>query len=376
MHIYIFQAQVCCYNIDRSTLRHIVKEKSLDQLNRFGGTQGIATYLRCDVHDGIDSEGVSWRREAFGTNAYSHRAAKTPAINKLVSFVTIALGFDIKEHGLGEGIHDAASILIAVFLVISISVINEFSQNRKKNEVVRNGRRQQVPVSEIVAGDVVFLKIGDQIPADGLFLEGHSSSLLLVDESCLTGENIPVEINHIRNPFLQSGTKMVDGYYAKMLVTCVGVNTSWGEMQKKSLQEPSTTRKAITFLSFVVLGLSIAREKEKQHRLKEFGKVIIPSSSTLSSISCSISTNVFGMGKFMTKLLKVDQKETSSSNTNSPLLSPPPKPLLIGTPSESGVFPVLVLIHGYLLYNSFYSQLVQHISSHGFIVVAPQVNLN
>ncbi|OEL32262.1 Chlorophyllase-2, chloroplastic [Dichanthelium oligosanthes] len=51
----------------------------------------------------------------------------------------------------------------------------------------------------------------------------------------------------------------------------------------------------------------------------------------------------------------------------------PPKPLLVAAPREAGEYPVLVFLHGYLVVNSFYSQLFQHIASHGFIVVAPQL---
>lgn len=70
------------------------------------------------------------------------------------------------------------------------------------------------------------LKLGDQIPADGLFLSGHS---LQVDESSMTGESDHVELNTTENPFLLSGTKVVDGY-GQMLVTSVGMDTAWGEM--------------------------------------------------------------------------------------------------------------------------------------------------
>ncbi|XP_045798020.1 uncharacterized protein LOC123892259 [Trifolium pratense] len=52
---------------------------------------------------------------------------------------------------------------------------------------------------------------------------------------------------------------------------------------------------------------------------------------------------------------------------------PPPKSLLIATPIEGGEFPLLLFLHGYLMYNSFYSQLIQHVASHGFIVIAPQL---
>lgn len=70
------------------------------------------------------------------------------------------------------------------------------------------------------------LKIGDQVPADGLFLDGHS---LKVDESSMTGESDYVEVNETDNPFLLSGTKVTDGY-GHMLVTSVGMNTAWRVM--------------------------------------------------------------------------------------------------------------------------------------------------
>ncbi|XP_010034586.2 chlorophyllase-2 [Eucalyptus grandis] len=77
------------------------------------------------------------------------------------------------------------------------------------------------------------------------------------------------------------------------------------------------------------------------------------------------TTDVFLSGKYKTVLI-----DTSSSG----LANPPPKPLLIGSPAEvAGEFPVMVFLHGYLMETSFYSQLIQHISSHGYIMVAPQL---
>ena len=88
--------------------------------------------------------------------------------------------------------------------------------------------------------------------------------------------------------------------------------------------------------------------------------------------SPSTTLNVFDTGVYPTSLLTIKSDEgmiTSSS---------PPKPLLIGAPSSSkpeagAEFPVLFLLHGFILYNHFYSQLILHIASHGFIVIAPQV---
>ncbi|KAK4750108.1 hypothetical protein SAY87_027557 [Trapa incisa] len=69
--------------------------------------------------------------------------------------------------------------------------------------------------------------------------------------------------------------------------------------------------------------------------------------------------DVFQIGRFSTLLRSVEDG--------------PPKPLLIASPTEEGEYPVLLLLHGYLLCNSFYSQLLQHVASHGFILVAPQL---
>lgn len=86
-----------------------------------------------------------------------------------------------------------------------------------------------------------------------------------------------------------------------------------------------------------------------------------------SSVTCSTtSTTAFDIGNYKTRLVKIEPQTCNSDPS-------PPKALLIATPSEAGNYPVLIFLHGYLLYNSFYSQLIQHVSSHGFIVVAPQV---
>ncbi|KAL3505999.1 hypothetical protein ACH5RR_031381 [Cinchona calisaya] len=239
------------YNVYQSSLTKIVKEKSLDQLNELGGVQGVATSLYTDVHNGIngeDDEDILRRIEAFGNNTYHKppkkgffhfvwEAFKDPTIAILLVCAALSLGFGIKENGPKEGWYDGGSIFVAVFLVISVSAISNFRQNRQfeklskvssniQVEVVRNGRRQKISVFEIVVGDVVCLKIGDQVPADGLFLEGHS---LRVDESSMTGESDHLEVDHNQNPFLISGTKVADGY-GQMLITSVGMNTTWGEM--------------------------------------------------------------------------------------------------------------------------------------------------
>ncbi|KAE8022637.1 hypothetical protein FH972_008420 [Carpinus fangiana] len=246
------------FKVDQNTLIQLVKEKNVDSLKKIGGLVGVASSLEATVEFGIqgDAEDIARRHEAFGSNTYKKPPTKSffyfivEAFKDLTIFIllgcaTLSLAFGIKEHGIKEGWYDGGSIFVAIFLVIAVSAISNFRQNRQFDklskvsnniqvDVVRAGRRQQISVFEIVVGDVVCLKIGDQVPADGLFFDGHS---LQVDESSMTGESDHVDVN-CSHPFLVSGTKVVDGY-ARMLVTTVGMNTTWGEMMSSISRDTS-----------------------------------------------------------------------------------------------------------------------------------------
>ncbi|XP_062168886.1 putative calcium-transporting ATPase 13, plasma membrane-type [Alnus glutinosa] len=237
------------FKIDQTSLIQLVKDKNVERLRKIGGVDGVASSLEATVEFGIqgDAEDIALRHEAFGSNTYKRPPTKSffhfvvEAFKDLTIFIllgcaTLSLAFGIKEHGIKEGWYDGGSIFVAILLVIAVSSISNFRQNRQfeklskvsnniQVDVVRAGRRQHISVFEIVVGDVVCLKIGDQVPADGLFFDGHS---LQVDESSMTGESDHVEVN-CSQPFLVSGTKVADGY-ARMLVTSVGMNTTWGEM--------------------------------------------------------------------------------------------------------------------------------------------------
>ncbi|XP_028804252.1 chlorophyllase-1 [Neltuma alba] len=80
--------------------------------------------------------------------------------------------------------------------------------------------------------------------------------------------------------------------------------------------------------------------------------------ASLEAQPVAATTNVFQPGGVECKKFKVD--------------SSPPKPLLIFTPIVAGEYPVILFCHGFALPRSFYSDLLHHIASHGYIVVAPQ----
>lgn len=63
------------------------------------------------------------------------------------------------------------------------------SLRAKTARIMRNGEEMEVPIDEVLVGDVISVRPGEKIPVDGVVLEGRSS----IDESMLTGESLPVE---------------------------------------------------------------------------------------------------------------------------------------------------------------------------------------
>ena len=59
----------------------------------------------------------------------------------------------------------------------------------KTARVIRDGKEMDIPVEEVLVGDIVIVRPGEKIPVDGIIQEGKSA----VDESMITGESIPVK---------------------------------------------------------------------------------------------------------------------------------------------------------------------------------------
>lgn len=70
--------------------------------------------------------------------------------------------------------------------------------------VIREGQALDVPVSDLVVGDVIRVKYGDLVPADGVLLQGND---LKIDESSLTGESDHVKKSVDEDPFVLSGKR-------------------------------------------------------------------------------------------------------------------------------------------------------------------------
>jgi Mg2+-importing ATPase len=134
--------------------------------------------------------------------------------------------------------------------------------------VVRDGREQEVPVHDVVRGDVVGLAAGNIVPADGRLLDANH---LYVDESSLTGESAAAlkapravdaagsEAGPIsgadRDAFVFLGTSVVSGT-GRALITATGARTSYGAIAKRLAERAPQTDFQLGVRAF---GLLVAR---------------------------------------------------------------------------------------------------------------------
>ncbi|MEI6091360.1 MAG: magnesium-translocating P-type ATPase [bacterium] len=113
--------------------------------------------------------------------------------------------------------------------------------------LLRDGKEKEIPIEEVVPGDIVVLNAGDIIPGDCLILESQD---LFVDEATLTGETYPVEKETAmltdktplaeRTNALWMGTNVVSGT-AKALVVLTGKATQFGNVSEHLQLRPAET---------------------------------------------------------------------------------------------------------------------------------------
>jgi len=150
--------------------------------------------------------------------------------------------------------HTLEALAIAV-IVIFAALLGFFQEYRAERAlealrhlaaptatVLREGKELAVPARELVVGDVIFLRMGDKVPADGRLIEAAN---LQVDEAALTGESLPVEKQTARkagaglavadrNNMVYAGTAATYGR-GRAVVVATAMNTEFGQIAQ-SLQ--------------------------------------------------------------------------------------------------------------------------------------------
>ncbi|XP_066528080.1 plasma membrane calcium-transporting ATPase 2 isoform X11 [Hoplias malabaricus] len=153
---------------------------------------------------------------------------------------------------------EGAAILLSVVCVVLVTAFNDWSKEKQfrglqsrieqeqKFQVVRGSQVIQLPVADIVVGDIAQIKYGDLLPADGILIQGND---LKIDESSLTGESDHVRKSADKDPMLLSGTHVMEGS-GRMVVTAVGVNSQTG-------------------IIFTLLGAGGEEEEKKEKKVKK-----------------------------------------------------------------------------------------------------------
>ena len=218
------------------------------------------------MYGGLNDEEVLESRKKYGSNELN--TVKKDSFLKLligtlgdpiIKILLIALA--IKTVFLFKSFdwYETIGIVIAIFLASFISTISEYGSEQafeKLQEevskiscnVIRNGKKYEIPISDVVVGDIVLLETGDKIPADGIIVKGKIS----VDESSLNGETKEIYKESIINQNLINGKNrvfkgsIVYSNTALMKVTSVGSNTFYGkiaiELQEKQPETPLKLR--------------------------------------------------------------------------------------------------------------------------------------
>lgn len=193
---------------------------------------------------GLTSEEAEKRLKVHGPNALPERPpppfwrkALRQLQNPLVYLLlfAFALEFSLWLYEGGRGAPLEAVAILAILLLNAL--LGAFQEKRSEEAlkrlkalaepsawVLRDGRFQRLAARGLVPGDVVRLEAGDRVPADGVLLEGSG---LLVDESVLTGESVPVEKGVGEEVF--AGTLVVRGR-ALMEVRRTGLRSAMGRI--------------------------------------------------------------------------------------------------------------------------------------------------
>lgn len=181
----------------------------------------------------------------FYVGAYKALRNKSANMDVLVALGTSAAYFyslylSILSFGSNEGMvemyFETSAVLITLIVLgklfeakakgrSSEAIKKLMGLQAKTAIVVRDDKEIEIPIEEVVAGDIVFVKPGDKVPVDGEIIEGRSA----LDESMLTGESVPVD--KTKGDTVIGATINKNGFL-KIKATKVGKDTALAQIIK------------------------------------------------------------------------------------------------------------------------------------------------
>ena len=218
---------------------------------------------------GLTSADVAAKLRQFGPNTLPEKPPPTETALLLAQlksplvYVLIAAGAisaATREYS------DAVIIGVAVVVNTFLGYLQEGRAGRALQalktltaatvEVVRDGHNVRIPTEDLVPGDIVILKPGLKVPADGVVVAGNR---LTTEEAVITGESVPVAKKNA-DP-LYMGTVVSSGL-GHMKVEITGANTKMGAIAQKTqrIKEDTPLQRQLASFSkklvYVVLALA------------------------------------------------------------------------------------------------------------------------
>lgn len=218
--------------------------------------------LQSNLTDGITDQEAKERLAQVGPNTLIEEKKKSfwkEFFEELREPMVLMLLFTGVLYAIWGELAEAVTIFAIILILNTVEVVNE--QRSKKaiaslrklaeptSAIWRDGFFQEIPVEEIVPGDLVLLQAGHRVPADARLVEAFGLS---VDESALTGESLPVEKSTVpivnpnlplaeRNNMVYSSTLVTRGK-GTALVIGTGMNTEIGRIagMSRQVREPRT----------------------------------------------------------------------------------------------------------------------------------------
>lgn len=149
-----------------------------------------------------------WSGRDFFTGAWAALKHRSANMNTLIAlgtaaawiYSTFAILFpSIFPEGTSEPFYDVVAVVIALVVLgqalelrakgrASEAIKKLMGLQAKTARVIRDGQDVDIPVEEVLVGDIIQVRPGEKVPVDGVLLDGSSA----VDESMLTGESLPV----------------------------------------------------------------------------------------------------------------------------------------------------------------------------------------
>ncbi|MGD0589865.1 MAG: magnesium-translocating P-type ATPase [Bacteroidota bacterium] len=235
------------------------------------------------VKEGLTGDEAKQRLARYGANLLKPPKRSdvwTLLLNQFKSPIILILFF---ATGLSFFLHDPVDAIIILSIVLVSGLLGFWQERGASNAVakllsivqikaavLRDGSSKEIPVEEIVPGDIVILNAGDIVPGDGLVQESKD---LFVDEAMLTGETFPMEkvaallpaetLLGQRTNALWMGTHVVSGS-ATALIVRTGKETEFGKVSERLKLRPQETdfehgiRRFGYFLMEVTLVLVVA----------------------------------------------------------------------------------------------------------------------